>query len=155
MSKDANPQTLFTGNKKMFQSSFGFRRLYIPDESKRNLQKGLTCTKSVYSTSRMVLFRSKRNFKFPFQKIEVFFPTAFVLFCCQKWSIWVERNAKQQMLLKEKRNRSKFWSWDKKLREKKQIYLWFLTRKWNFGFFSYNRHEIFLLQSSWKKIQYI
>ena len=38
----------------------------------RDLQKGLTCTKSVYSTSRMVLFRSKRNFKFPFQKIEVF-----------------------------------------------------------------------------------
>ena len=74
VTKDANPQTLFTGNKKMFQSSFGFRRLYIPDESKRNLQKGLTCTKSVYSTSRMVLFRSKRNFKFPFQKIEVFSP---------------------------------------------------------------------------------
>ena len=42
MTKDANPQTPFTGNKKMFQSSFGFWRLYIPDESKKNLHMPVT-----------------------------------------------------------------------------------------------------------------
>ena len=79
---------------------------------------------------------------FPSKKLKFFFPTAFVLFCCQKWSIWVERNAKQQMLLKEKRNRSKFWSWDKKLRKKNKYIFWFLTRKWNFGFSGIKMHNL-------------
>ena len=70
MTKDANPQTFFTGMKKMFQNSYGFWTLYNTHESKENLQKGLMRINSVYLTSRMMLFSSKKNFIFPFQKFE-------------------------------------------------------------------------------------
>ena len=77
-----------------------------------NLQKGLTSDNHVYFKTNMMLSRSKKNFNFPFKKIEfLFFPHAeFLFFCCQKQSIREERSTKKQMYMKQKRNPSKFQS---------------------------------------------
>ena len=90
------------------KSSFGFWTLNTHG-SKGNFQKLLTCVNHVYFKHRTVVFRSKKNFNFPFQKNWIsFFPHAeFILFSFQKSSIMEERSTKKQILLKQKRNCSK------------------------------------------------
>ena len=116
------------------KSSFGFWTLNTHG-SKGNFQKLLTCVNHVYFKHRTVVFRSKKNFNFPFQKIEFLFsPHAeFILFCFQKPSIMEERSTKKTDIVETKKNLLKILVQRKKLRKKKKYFFWFLTRKWKVG----------------------
>ena len=85
-----------------------------------NLQKGLTSDNHVYFKTNMMLSRSKKNFNFPFKKIEFlfFFHAEFLLFCCQKQSIREKRSTKKQMYMKKKETLQNFSRTSQKLREK-------------------------------------
>ena len=136
------PANAFYRKQKMFQSSFGFRRLYIPDESKRNLQKGLTCTISVYSTSRMVLFRSKRNFKFPFQKIEVFFPHSIRSLWLSKMVYLSWEECKTTDVIERKKKPFKNLVLRQKVEEIKTNISLVFNQQIKFWFFGHKKHNL-------------
>ena len=118
MTKDTNPQTRFTGMKKTFKVRFAF------GHSKRPMEGRPSKTTYMYQSCLLYkqydVFRSKKNFISPFhKKIEFLFPPCRVRsLLLSKPSFREERSKKEQILLKQKINRSKFQSHVKKLREK-------------------------------------
>ena len=124
MTKDANPQTFFTGMKKMFQNSFGFWTLHDTHESKENHQKRLTRTNSVYLTSRMRLFSSKKNFIFPFQKFgDNLFSNRVCSLLLSKTVYQGREEYEKTDLVEGKKKTLKILVQSKKIEGKKEIYL--------------------------------
>ena len=107
----------------MFQNSFGFWTLYNTHESKENLQKGLMRTNSVYLTSRMMLFSSKKNFIFPFQKFEDNLFSTIRSLLLSKTVYQGREEYEKTDIVERKKKPFKISVQSKKIEGKKEIYL--------------------------------
>ena len=130
VTKDANPQTCFTGMKKPSKVRLAFGHSKTPMEVRKTFKNDLHVPVMVTLQSiRCIQVTEKLQLSVP-KKLNFFFPPCKVRsLLLSKSSVREERSKKEQILLKQKGNCSKFQSLLEKKEGKKRNISLVLTRK--------------------------